>query len=71
MNLDDHGAYLPTPEEIEEGCRKIQAAWDEREERKHRTGSKKRTDYVTVPCVGLRHRDRDGEPYIALLGRAE
>lgn len=31
--LTDRGAYLPTPEEIEEECRLLRTSWSKREER--------------------------------------
>jgi hypothetical protein len=32
--MDDKDAYLPTAEEIAEGCRRIQATWTEAERKK-------------------------------------
>lgn len=45
-------AYLPTPEEIAEGCRKIQAEWSEEVEMERRVIKNRQPDYGRVVRTG-------------------
>jgi hypothetical protein len=38
VHFDEYGAYLPTPQQIDEACRRIQEEWSLRERRKRYVG---------------------------------
>lgn len=48
---DDLAAYVPTPDEIREGCERIQATWTETQKRSRQTGTRL-FDQMTVTEIG-------------------